>query len=433
MGMEKTTNEQQSWSGATARRIPEESLAALVRIVDLIRSGRAHSRSEIGERTGLSRSIVAQRVSELLASGLVREAVAASTGGRPPRTLELRADAGHLAVADIGASSIDVAITDVGGRVLAHVGEPASITDGPVPILSRIDELFSRLLADATHPGPLWGIGLGVPGPVEFRTGRPISPPIMPGWDRYPVRMHFMDRYGVPAWVDNDVNVMALGESRHGIARGHANVILVKVGTGIGSGIISDGVMHRGAQGAAGDIGHIRVVGDTDVVCRCGKIGCLEALAGGAAIARDGEVLARTGRSRRLADRLAEEGVLTAEDVAHAAAMGDGAALEILLRSGRLVGETLAALVNFFNPSLIVIGGGVARASDEYLAAIREVIYARSLPLATRSLAIHPSSLGGLAGVKGAAAMVLDQIFSEELLGRWIHAGRPTELELDAA
>jgi predicted NBD/HSP70 family sugar kinase len=144
-------------------------------------------------------------------------------------------------------------------------------------------------------------------------------------------------------------------------------------------------------------------------------------------------VLARTGRSRRLADRLAEEGVLTAEDVAHAAAMGDGAALEILLRSGRLVGETLAALVNFFNPSLIVIGGGVARASDEYLAAIREVIYARSLPLATRSLAIHPSSLGGLAGVKGAAAMVLDQIFSEELLGRWIHAGRPTELELDAA
>jgi predicted NBD/HSP70 family sugar kinase len=255
----------------------------------------------------------------------------------------------------------------------------------------------------------------------------------MPGWDRHPVRKHFMDRHGVPAWVDNDVNAMALGESRRGIARGHENVIFIKVGTGIGSGIISDGVMHRGAQGAAGDVGHIQIVGDSTTVCRCGKVGCLEALAGGAAIARDGEALARTGRSPRLLERLAAAGSLSAEDVARAAGMGDAAALELLLASGRLVGQTLAALVNFFNPSLIVIGGGVAHASDQYLAAIREVIYARSLPLATRNLAIQLSALGGLAGVTGAAAMVLDQLFSEELLGRWIDAGRPDGLVLDAA
>lgn len=430
--MEKSVDKQQSSEG-TVQQVPEGSLAALVGIMDVVRRGHGLSRAEIAERTGLSRSIVSERVAALLTGGLVRETVAASTGGRPPRSLELRADAGYLAVADIGASSIDAGITDLGGRVLAQASEAADVNTGPAAILGRIDALFAGLLAGATGSAPLWGIGVGVPGPVEFRTGRPISPPIMPGWDRYPLRGYLMERYGVPAWVDNDVNVMALGESRHGVARGHADVIVVKVGTGIGSGVISDGMMHRGAQGAAGDVGHIRVVGDTELVCRCGKVGCLEAFAGGAAIARDGEVLARSGRSPHLAARLAEQGALTAEDVGRAAAMGDGAALDLLVRSGRLVGETLAALVNFFNPSMIVIGGRVARAGDEYLAVIREVVYARSLPLATRSLDIQPSSLGGQAGVRGAAAMVLDQIFSEELLGRWVHAGTPTGLHLDAA
>ncbi len=110
-------------------------------------------------------------------------------------------------------------------------------------------------------PGRLWGIGIGVPGPVEFGSGRPISPPIMPGWDGYPIRERFAARYGAPVWVDNDVNLLALGEWRSGVAAGHDNVVVVKVGTGIGAGIISDGRLHRGAQGSAGDVGHIQVVG----------------------------------------------------------------------------------------------------------------------------------------------------------------------------
>ena len=198
--------------------VPEESLDALVAVLDEIRFGRSRSRSELVSRTGLGRAIVAQRVGELVERGLVTEGdVGPSTGGRPPRQLTFNADGGHILVADLGATSIDVAVTTLDGRILGHHDEPARIEAGPEQGLDRVDVLFDTLLR--TTPdlrGRLWGIGVGVPGPVEFESGRPISPPIMPGWDGYPIRERFSARYGAPVWVDNDVNVLALGEWRSG-------------------------------------------------------------------------------------------------------------------------------------------------------------------------------------------------------------------------
>ena len=419
-------------------QLPEDALDALVAVLDQIRLGRSRSRSEVAHHTGLGRGVVAQRVSELADRGLLTETDAGpSTGGRPPRQLTFRADAGHLLVADLGATSIDVAVTDLGSRVLGHHAEPSDIADGPDAILGRVDELFGKLLGTTKGvPGRVWGIGIAIPGPVEFATGRPISPPIMPGWDAYPIRDRFAKRHQAPVWVDNDVNVLALGEWRFGIAKGHQNVVVLKIGTGIGAGIISDGSLHRGAQGAAGDVGHIQVVDDPSVVCRCGNIGCLEALAGGAALARLAEAAAREGRSQRLRQALDRDGTVTAEDVARAASFGDPVAVELLQGAGLRVGAMLASVVNFFNPSLIVIGGGVAQSGDQLLAAIRESVYRRSLPLATRELVIQRSSLGSLAGVIGAAAMVADQIFSRDQLPRWIDVGLPAgrpELGLPAA
>jgi glucokinase-like ROK family protein len=289
-----------------------------------------------------------------------------------------------------------------------------------------VEQLFEGLRVGARRaPGRLWGVGIGVPGPVEFRTGRPSSPPIMPGWDGYPVRDRLAQRYRAPVWVDNDVNVLTLGEWRSGIAVGHDNVVVVKIGTGIGAGIISDGRLHRGAQGSAGDVGHIGVVDDPGVRCRCGNIGCLEALAGGAALARDGELAARVGRSARLREDLDRDGRVTAADVARAASFGDPVALALLTDAGRRVGLMLASVVNFFNPSLVVIGGGVAHSGDALMAAIRDAVQRRSLPLATRDLVIQRSSLGSQAGVIGAAAMVVDQLFARETLARWLPAGQP--------
>ncbi len=421
-------------SGSDAQRgterspLPEEALDALVTVLDEIRLGRSRSRSELVVRTGLSRAIVAQRVGELIDRGLVAEGeTGPSTGGRPPRQLAFTADAGHVLVADLGATSIDVAVTSLDGRILGHHDEPAEIAAGPEACLQRVDELFDQLRSSTRSlPGRLWGVGIGVPGPVEFSTGRPISPPIMPGWDGYPVRERFAARYDAPVWVDNDVNVLALGEWRSGIAVGHDNVVVVKIGTGIGAGIISDGRLHRGAQGSAGDVGHIQVVDDASVVCRCGNIGCLEALAGGAALARSGIAAAREGRSERLRTALDQHGTVTAEDVSRAASFGDAVAVAELQSAGRRVGLMLASVVNFFNPSLIVIGGGVAQSGDQLLAAIRETVYRRSLPLATRDLLIQRSSLGGLAGVIGASSMVVDQLFSRESIARWMDVGGPS-------
>jgi predicted NBD/HSP70 family sugar kinase len=337
--------------------LPDESLDALVVVLDEVRLGRSRSRSELVARTGLGRGIVAQRVGELLERGLVVEGeVGPSTGGRPPRQLAFRASAGHVLVADLGATSIDVAITDLDGRILGHHDEPSLIEAGPDVCLGRVDELF-ELLQQTTHaiPGPLWGIGIGVPGPVEFQTGRPISPPIMPGWDGYPIRERFALRYAAPVWVDNDVNVLALGEWRSGVA-----------------------------------------------------------------------AAALDGRSGRLRTALDQRGMVTAEDVARAASFGDPIAVALLQETGRRVGSMLASVVNFFNPSLIVIGGGVANSPDTLLASIRETVYRRSLPLATRELLIQRSSLGGLAGVIGASSMVVDQLFSRDAIAAWIEEGNPT-------
>jgi predicted NBD/HSP70 family sugar kinase len=238
-----------------------------------------------------------------------------------------------------------------------------------------------------------------VPGPVEFSTGRPVHPPIMPGWHDHPIPSAFA-RYDCPVYADNDVNVMALGEM--GIAGSVEDVLVVKVGTGIGCGIIVDGQVYRGAQGSAGDIGHISVPpphGRT-VVCRCGNENCLEAIAGGGALLRDA--------------RAAGLSVTTTREVVQLAARGDGPALGLVRDAGRTIGTVLASLVNFFNPHRIVMTGGVAQAGAPLLAGIREAVYGRSLPLAARALDISVSDAPDRSGRVGAALMAIEGFLDED-------------------
>jgi glucokinase-like ROK family protein len=326
------------------------------------------------------------------------------------------ANNGHLLVAHLGVSHIDVAVANLAGEIRAHIHEPLEISSGPAMCLDKVDELFAVAARDADAPGVLWGIGIGVPGPVQLRTGLPVAP-TMQGWDGFPIAERFERRYGAPVLVDNDVDVMALGEWRSGIAAGHENVIFVKVGTGIGAGIIADGRLYRGAQGCAGDIGHIQVSKDPSIICKCGQIGCLEVVAGGDAIARSAAAIADSATSPILAGLLEEKGSLTAEDVTFAASSGDPASAQLLQQSARIVGETVASLVNFFNPSFVVIGGEVAASGDRYLATVRETVYGRSRPLATRGLQIGLSSLGATAGVRGCTEMILDEILFTTALG----------------
>lgn len=374
------------------------SAGALLRHV---RTGRARSRAELVALTGASRNTVSARVDQLIAAALLEEGGrGGSTGGRPPTLLQFNSRAGCVLAVDLGASSVDVAVTDLSARILATIGHPIDIADGPRAVLAEVDRLAQKVLAEAgLTPEDVCAVGVGVPGPVEFSTGRPSYPPIMPGWHDFPIPSAF-GRYGCPVYVDNDVNVMALGEI--GVEGSVQDLLVVKVGTGIGCGVIVDGRVYRGAQGSAGDIGHIHV-GRPDgatVVCRCGQENCLEAIAGGQALLRDA--------------RAAGLPVETVRDVVELATHGDGAALELVRGAGRTIGTVLAALVNFFNPHRIVMTGGVARAGVPLLAGIREAVYRRSMPLAARTLEITVSEAPDLSGRVGAARMAIEEFLDEE-------------------
>ncbi|SNS33363.1 ROK family protein (putative glucokinase) [Geodermatophilus saharensis] len=396
-------------------------------VLDAIRSRPGTTHPRLVQQLGLGRTVVSQRVARLEAAGLVaQDGLAPSSGGRSPRRLRLRRNAGLVAGVDIGATGMTVGLADLSGSVLAASREAVDVADGPDVVLGRVERLVEDLLARLPAPPPLWGIGVGVPGPVEFATSRPVAPPIMPGWDGYPVRERLAGRFAAPVWVDNDVNVLALGEVRANPAAAEAGDLLyVKIGTGIGAGLVSGGRVHRGVNGCAGDIGHVAVAEAGAVSCRCGNVGCLEAVAGGAALAREARRLAERGGSPALAEALAARGGLTAADVTAAAERGDPAARALLARAGRLVGGTLATLVSFYNPGLVVLGGGVVHAGDQVLAAVRESVYRRSLPLATRMLRIELSALGEAAGLTGAVHLVLDSVFEAERLARWLPWGSP--------
>ena len=403
-----------------------DHLESLVAVLDLIRHGDARTRPELGRLSGLGRMVITQRVAELTAAGLVREGqFGRSTGGRAPRELEFHRKAGLVLVAQLGATGAGMAVGDLTGRLLHHVEEPGDIAAGPETVLARVEEVFDELLTrEPEDQREIWGIGIGVPGPVEFASGRPVAPPIMPGWDGYSVRDRLAKRYNAPVWADNEVNLMLLGEYRGGLARGVADAVFIKIGTGIGAGLISAGRLHRGAQGCAGDVGHVATAEAEDVLCRCGNRGCLEAVAGSAAIVRDATAAAAEGRSEHFA-AISAQRPLTRQDVARAAEAGDPVAHELLARSGRLVGGILATVVNLFNPELVVVGGGVPALGDVVLANIRQAVYTRSPPLATRDLRIVRSPPHNRAGLNGAAYMVVDELFSRDVLQAWLPAGSP--------
>jgi glucokinase-like ROK family protein len=369
------------------------------------------SRAELGDAVHLSRSKLAVELDRLTEMGLVEpRGLAASRGGRRSSIVDLASGLRFLGI-DIGATSVDVALTDAHLSVVEQISEPIDVRNGPEAVLAVVLELVGKLRAEDSAL-ELHGAGVGVPGPVSFRDGVPVAPPIMPGWNQYPVRSVLAQHLGCTVLVDNDVNIMALGEMHAGLARSVDDLLFVKVGTGVGCGIVVDGNVYRGASGSAGDIGHIRV-DDDGPMCTCGNVGCLEAHFSGAALARDALEAARSGRSELLAARLAEAGSLSGADVAAALAAGDPAAHELVRAGGRNLGLLLAGLVSFFNPGMVVLGGEVSMGlGHPLLAEIRSVVYRRSLPLATGNLPIVLSELGSQAGVVGAARMISDSVLS---------------------
>ena len=365
----------------------------------LLRDGRPRTRADLAQLTGQARSTIAVRVDLLLASGLVAPAgEASSTGGRPPATFAFNPSARIVLAIDLGATHAHLAVTDLASSVLSEHQEAISIADGPDPVLDRVASLGVQLIEQTGRTmSDLAAVGVGLPGPVDHASGRPTNPPIMPGWDAADVPGHLRRLLGAPVLVDNDVNIMALGEHRAEFPEVD-HLLFVKVATGIGAGVISDGSIRRGAQGAAGDLGHIAVPGGQDLLCRCGNTGCLEALASG----------------RAVATALTAAGIpaTSSAEVVALVRAGNVTASHAVRDAGRTIGEVLAACVSMLNPSVIVIGGSLAEAGENLLAGIREVVYRRSLPLATQHLRIVASRTRGRAGILGASTMAIEHVLS---------------------
>ncbi|MFI9508624.1 ROK family protein [Nocardia sp. NPDC052566] len=374
-------------------------------LLQLLRDGKPRTRADLSSATGLSRSTVRTRLDMLMHAGLVSEAdTGVSTGGRPADLFVFNTRARVVLTAEVGATHAIIAVNDLTGATLAVHKLSLDISAGPDTVLTTLVEQWHALLAQlATPASQVAGVGIGLPGPVEHATGRPTNPPIMPGWNGYNVPARVQADFDVPVLVDNEVNLMALGE--HNTAYPDTDhLILVKIATGIGAGLISNYRLHRGTAGAAGDIGHIRVHNSPDVPCRCGNTGCLEAIAGGSAIAA----------------LLRDKGlhVDTNAEIVDVVRGGDIVAGQVLREAGRSIGEVLAACVNMFNPALIVVSGSLAQAGELLLAGIRESIYRRSLPLATENLRIVHSQTGDQAGVIGAAVMVIQEILNPSAVDR---------------
>ncbi|MBN9139485.1 MAG: ROK family transcriptional regulator [Micrococcales bacterium] len=378
-------------------------------LFQILRDGRPRTRTELSAITGLARSTVALRIDALMRLGLVGSVGdAVSTGGRPSSQFAIAASGRVVLGVDVGASHVRIAVSDLTGGTLAQTTERRDVADGPEAVLSSVIEEAQALLAGLGRaPSDLLAIGIGLPGPVEHSTGRPINPPIMPGWDRFDVPGYLSSSFDAPVLVDNDVNIMALGEREHAWPEVD-HLIFVKVATGIGSGVISGGLLQRGAQGTAGDIGHVYVARGAEVPCACGNRGCLEALASGPALAR---ALSATGLTAS-----------SSQDVVELVKRGNIDAIQAVRQAGRDIGEVLTTCVSLINPSAIVIGGALAQAGEHLIAGVREVVYTRSMPLATEHLQITQSKTGADAAVLGASMLAIHHALAPESIEAMVAA-----------
>jgi len=376
-------------------------------VLDLIRfTPGGIARAGIAKQIGLSRAAVSTIVNDLIETGIIRNTEQRTkTSGRPRTLLEIDPDAGYIAGIDMGATHMRVVLTDFSAKAIAEKEISIDIAKGPDFCIAQTNELLENLLLENDLSLPkLAAIGVGVPGPIDSEAGMVIAPPIMPGWDRFPIRQTLEKLWGRPVSVNNDAELGALGEWVYGAGRGMRDLAYIKVGSGIGAGLLIDGRIYRGSTGSAGEIGHLTMDNDGPL-CTCGNRGCLEAFSGGHAIAKRALEAVQAGKRTQLSQMKPDD--LTAKDVAAAARRGDLVAQQVMAEAGEHLGVAMAGLVNIFNPDIIVVGGGVAQIGDLFLEPIRRTVTQRSLPAAADSVRITTAVLGRRSSSLGAVVQAL--------------------------
>jgi predicted NBD/HSP70 family sugar kinase len=369
-----------------------------VRVLRALAEHRQLSRSEIVGRTGLARATVSSIVYELINGNLVREDAAADVGGprtgRPAQVLSLVPDSAYALGLDIAHDHVRAILTDIVGTILWDRTQPMAVDDDPERALDTAVQLIGSALADVgVAREKVLGLGAGFACPVDRDRRRLRAEGIMPGWVGVQAVDELAGRTGLPVQIINDANAGVLAERRFGAARGCDNVVYLRLSAGIGAGAICDGRILLGHGGIAGELGHF-VIDPRGTLCRCGNRGCLETVASPPAIA---DLLTRSwGRDIGTADL---PGLLSAADRGAVRAVED---------AGDAVGRALAAAVLMLNPEMIVVGGELAAARETLFEPMRRAIDRNTMVCHGESLRIVPSELGDSAGVRGAAALVLE-------------------------
>ena len=379
------------------------------------------SRHTLIELTGFSKSKLNALVSDLLAEGWLEEGeLHRASSGRPASDVFLSVRFGYVIAIDLWANVVHIALCDTNLNLIDIKNQEVDVRAGPKSVMPIIIKCVKDLLRQAKlEPSAIARVGFGVPGPVDFAGGTMVHPIFMAGWEGLSFSDYFASSLGLQVVVDNDVNVMALGELWHhrtnaALPSRNENFVVVKLSAGIGAAIVAQGEIYRGSDGAAGDIAHI-CVDPNGQRCVCGNVGCLELLAGAQAIIKSATEAAKNDENAYLASILTTNQTISIQDVGIAALDGDIAANEIIHRAGSAIGQVLAATVNLLNPARIFLGGEVAQISPLLLASIRQNVYSRSLALSTRQLRIDGTRLGERSGLYGAAALaVLTSIRSSE-------------------
>ncbi len=402
------------WAASTRKESADARLMGELNrsiVLNIIRQERTISRAEIAQRTKLSRSAVSNIINNLLDEGIVQHfGTGESNGGRRPIMLNFNYSAGHVIGVDIGANHLLAILADLEGNVVAELSQSFNIDMGPekgLPIV--IDHIRQLMHHSAVKGGRLLGLGVAVPGPLDHTSGMVVAPPIMPGWNLFPLKKYLTQEFNLSVQVDNDANLGALAEKWRGAGIGQQHLAYVKIGTGIGCGLVLDGKVYRGQRGSAGEIGHITITRDGPP-CRCGSYGCLESMAASPAIVNRLKLAIQAGRESSLKNRaMLEE--LTPQDIGKAAYEGDRLAREIIEDAARYIGIALANLINLFNPGMIILGGGVAAIGDLVLNPIKETVRQRSLVASYEDTCIVTGKLGRDSVAIGAATLVLQEIF----------------------
>ena len=359
-------------------------------VLKAVRDNGPLSRAEISEMTGLTAPTVSSLLQSLAEQGVIRTCgIGESTGGRKPVLFEFHPGAAVVVGVDVGATKMAGGLTNLAGQVLAR--ETITRSNGPADSYERLSLLIERLLAAVPAGVPVRGIGLGVAGVTRLAEGTVTLAPGL-GWSEYPLGRLLEQRFGLPVFLDNDVNAILLGECWFGVARGERNVLCMAVGTGIGAALSIEGRLYRGANDAAGEVGYVAT--DRSALSRPpvtkGAYGFLEGEAAGPGIARRGsEALGRT---------------VTAPEVFRLAAAGDAAAQAVVAETASHLGLALANMVCLINPELVVLTGGVMRSGDQLIGPIRQVVE-RLVPYPPR---IVLSELKEEAGILGGVALVLE-------------------------